>query len=704
MLTHTWALMLGLAAAGLPVLIHWLTRPRPVRVPVSTLRFIQGAVNQRRARYRLRDILVLLLRTVAILLLALAVARPLLNQRVVVANDEEPASTLRIVLLDCSQSMAARSTGIAHFDRARPLARESLRSSMSVKANLLLAAAKPSPVFDGPTTNLSALREALGEATVRPEQLRIQPALNLAAEMLVPSDEETRLELVILSDFQRSNWAAADFSVLPESCDIQLRASTKESDIANLSVLNAKTIGRPETGEESEFTVQVGNFSDAPRNVRVELALGPAVVPLEGHAPARARTTLSGRVPLPGLGWQLGEVRLLGEEDALPQDDALAICTEAHPHPRLAILTRDSNDGIASAGYYVARALAAIGAPASTERDQTTWLDAADPDVETLRSTEVVVIVRPGRLTRQTTAVLAAMLQRGRGFLYVAADALDAANLKDLSEAVGTSARFPVEFMPQQGNRDGAERFLNDVDRRRPPFAVFGDELASALKSLSFRGGLTSRPLPEGLVDDIRGTLSDQSAFLTVTAVGRGRLAVLNADLERSNLGRTPVLVPLLGELIQHELAASREVDHKFDCGEPFTITLPIGEERLEDLQVLGPENAGELSPESHGRFTASQAGVVWEVESAGPPGVYQIRLEDKTVTAVVTAIPESESDLRVLSETVFQDRLSGGRQVSYQMSSSLNLEEQDTTWAWLAVGCVFCILGELVTLKLFRT
>ena len=39
MILHPWAIAIGVLAAGLPVLIHWLTRPRPVRFPLSTIRF-----------------------------------------------------------------------------------------------------------------------------------------------------------------------------------------------------------------------------------------------------------------------------------------------------------------------------------------------------------------------------------------------------------------------------------------------------------------------------------------------------------------------------------------------------------------------------------------------------------------------------------------------------------------------------------------
>ena len=85
-LLHPWALGIGALAIGLPVLIHWLTRPRPVTLPLSTIRFVREAVQQRRARYRLRDLIILLLRTLAVALIAYAFARPLIGSQPALAE------------------------------------------------------------------------------------------------------------------------------------------------------------------------------------------------------------------------------------------------------------------------------------------------------------------------------------------------------------------------------------------------------------------------------------------------------------------------------------------------------------------------------------------------------------------------------------------------------------------------------------------
>ncbi len=720
MFTNIWAIAIGCAAIALPVMIHWLTRPRPTRLPVSTLRFIRGAVEQRRSRYRLRNFLILLLRTVAVILIAAAIARPLLHHQAR-ASSSAAAAVTRIVLLDSSQSMGARDGGIVRFERARPLVADLLKFQQSTKCNLLLAAASPNAVFDAPTTNLGVLREALEKATVLPERLRLQQTLNLAAEMFAKSDQGSRLELVIVSDFQRSNWAAADFSVLPKECQIELRSMAATEETANLAVLDFAPQGRVESGREAEVAIRIGNYSDTPRNVRVEVQLGNTIIAFEGFCPARATASVGGRVPVNGEGWHFGSARLLDVFDALPDDNQLAIGLHVYPQPKIAILTRDKPDQIPSVSYYVERALSATFArPASGKAGQATSgaansgtgsnssslvtrMNAADPDVELLRQADVVVLARPGRLSNDTTTVLTAMLQRGRSLLYVAGDQLDANNLNDLAQSLGSSVRLPVDFLPRTAGRSQAERFLTDVDRKRPPFSIFGDELASAVKSLQFMDGLLTRPTTSGLKDDIRATLSDQSAFLTVTSVGRGRLAVMNVDLERSNIARTPVLVPLLGELLSQELTTSDSRSPSFSCGEPFTLQLPVGEERMGDLKIVGPGNT-EVADSERGTLTAIPSGIIWDMTNASEAGAWQVQLEGRTVSAALAAIPNEESDLRSLPENVFTGRLSGGRTLSYSSGSAAEKDRQDDLWVWLAAACMGCVMMELLTLKLFKT
>src|SRR5262249_44441856 len=151
------------------------------------------------ARNRLRDFIILLLRTAAVLLLAWAVARPLFSRQPLVGA-EQSGEAARVVILDVSQSMAAGAHGIQVFERARPVAGKHLTDQVGLYANLVLAGATPRPVFEQLSTNFAALRDELGKARPRPERLNVQAALNQAGEILARSGEAIkRRELVVVS-------------------------------------------------------------------------------------------------------------------------------------------------------------------------------------------------------------------------------------------------------------------------------------------------------------------------------------------------------------------------------------------------------------------------------------------------------------------------------------------------------------------------
>src|SRR5205809_4014315 len=141
-LLHPWFLAVGAAVLGLPVLIHFLTRPRPLRYPLSTIRFVREAIAQKRARHRLRDWIILLLRTTAVILIALAFARPLFGVKAAIGA-EKPGKIARVVIVDQSMSMGARSSGVTAFERGRAAAATHLIYQPDVRGDLILAGAQP---------------------------------------------------------------------------------------------------------------------------------------------------------------------------------------------------------------------------------------------------------------------------------------------------------------------------------------------------------------------------------------------------------------------------------------------------------------------------------------------------------------------------------------------------------------------------------
>jgi hypothetical protein len=695
---HPWAIALGTLGAALPLMIHWLTRPRPVRLPLSTIRFVRELVQQRRARKRLRDFLVLLLRVLAVLLLALAIARPQWGQQPLISPDDTGAAA-RVVLLDVSQSMAAESHGVQLLERARPLAAGFLASQTELQADLILAGTTAHATFGRLSTNFLVLRNELSEVKPRPERLNVQAALNKAGELLAAVDgAERRRELVVISDFQRTNWASADFSVLPEDTRIQLESVAPAQPLANLAILRIGTPDRVEQGREARLEVDVGNYSPTPRQVQVEIVLGEAVYRAEGLCPAQTRTTLSTEVPLRSAGWQTGEARLVNVQDALAADNVRPFVLDVRPAPTYALLTSQLAEQVPSSSYYLERALSPMAGRTGRPEARVVRINANALDRDALATTDVLVLDHPGRLSEETIRLLATLLRRGRGIFYVAAEPQDAVNLQLLADAAGADLQLPVTFAPPPAGQRRRNLFLVDVRREQAPFRIFGDELTAVTGSLRFSGGLATQRRERALADDILATYSDRSICLVVSTCAEGTLAVLNADLATSNLPSSPAFVPLMGELMGRLLARRRGAD-ALACGEPVAVYLPTTAGVATGLHISGPPSAGD----DLGMVIEESGGVLWRCPSLNAPGVYRVSRQGQTVFALAAALPAEEADLTPLEPTVLRERLAGGRKVHYR-AQSRDDEEHDDLWSWLAVACVGCVLGEFLTLKAFRS
>ena len=104
------AFLWALPAAAIPIVIHLLSRRRLPEVSFRRRSSFATSSRRKSAGCRLREILLLILRTLAILLLVLAFARPSLTPHNTVAH----SAAAVVILIDDSESMAALE------DEARP--------------------------------------------------------------------------------------------------------------------------------------------------------------------------------------------------------------------------------------------------------------------------------------------------------------------------------------------------------------------------------------------------------------------------------------------------------------------------------------------------------------------------------------------------------------------------------------------------------
>ncbi len=197
--------LFGLAAAAIPVLIHLFTRRKPRQVPFPSLEFLAEVNQSEIRRLRLKQWLLLLLRTLAVALLAMAMARPSLQG----GSGGSAASTL-VALVDVSGSMGAPD------GEGRPLTAtarrvvESLLATLGPADELLLVPydRAPRPLSEAPLADAARVRAAAQALAATASATDHTAALALAGRALAASRALNR-ELFWVSDFQRSGFEGA---------------------------------------------------------------------------------------------------------------------------------------------------------------------------------------------------------------------------------------------------------------------------------------------------------------------------------------------------------------------------------------------------------------------------------------------------------------------------------------------------------------
>jgi len=204
--------LFGLGAAAIPVLIHLFTRRRPREVKFPSLDFLTEVNQSEIRRLRLKQWLLLLLRTLAVALLAMAMARPSLQGG---ARGGSAASTL-VALVDVSGSMGAPDADGRPLTAAARRVVESLLATLGPADELLLVPydRSPRPLSEAPLADAARLRAGAQALAPGASATDHTAALALAARALGQSRALNR-ELFWVSDFQRTGFGERGLEAPP---------------------------------------------------------------------------------------------------------------------------------------------------------------------------------------------------------------------------------------------------------------------------------------------------------------------------------------------------------------------------------------------------------------------------------------------------------------------------------------------------------
>ncbi len=192
--------LFGLFAAGIPIVIHLLTRKRPKRIEFSSVEFLREVNVAQLRRFRLRELLLLALRVLAIALLSLALARPAV--RGAVGPGRSAAASSVVPPMDRSASMGAVEARELLSTRAQGRASAVLESlEPGDEVQLVPFDARPEPLFPKPTVDHGRVVNTLRSIEPRPFTTDLEAAIGQGLELLRKSPQLNK-ELFLISDLQ----------------------------------------------------------------------------------------------------------------------------------------------------------------------------------------------------------------------------------------------------------------------------------------------------------------------------------------------------------------------------------------------------------------------------------------------------------------------------------------------------------------------
>ena len=644
-------MLLGLAGLGVPVWLHLRRRRRHAPLEFSSLRYLRLAAARVRRQARLEDWPLLLARCLLVVLLGLAVARPVMRARGGWLGHGR--SVEAVVVLDATASMGAREGAGTRFSEVKKMAREWINSlEARDEVALWVLGDRLERVVSVPTGDHAKVLAALDAAEPGDGSSSLGPAFAAAREWAA-QPSKGRKELVVFTDSQRAawNWPAERF--FRDDWDRgAVAVAVMQPDLTPVPNTSIDSVewdvrdARPE--RRVSGTARLSNASAQAVSEVVEVHLGGELAcrkVAEVPAGGAADVALDFMVPAAGGKWLGGEVALTG--DAYGPDDHWWFVMAVRRPPRVVVFDAEAAyPGALRASHFLVRALSAgRGAEVDTAAGSE-WTDRDLAKVDTVFAT--------GSGLPDTAAWgKARAFAEGGGTVVLFADGEDRGKWDGWPVNKGEEFPFPAGRIATR-LLVPAHPLFDGVWSERLPFPPLSQRVARRCEPSA--GSI------------VLGTMAGQLPLLVERRVGAGRIYWLNAAADRSwgDMPLSPVWVPLVQQLARGGAMVPAE-----------TLIRRVGD--------AWP--------------TVSGAGVDWgRDDRVGRAGLHVGMATGGSVWTCAANVPREESDLRPVDTGWLQPLLPGqvGTGEAGLQAWRDEVGREVPLWPWLltAAAVVYAVEG----------
>lgn len=626
-------------AASIPVAIHLFQRRRYKRIPWAAMQFLERAFKKTRRRLRLENLLLLLLRIAALILLALVFANPRMGGDLF--GGESEVSQV-ILVMDNSYSMSAQDeNGGTRWEKAVGAAEEILeRLGGDGDAAALVTSSRPSHLIRTFTHDVDVVRSAVESLGVSHFATDSIGGLKAAAALLMDPRTERDFDgpktVYWITDLQRSPLLASSASEgesdaaldspAPElaSALADIReggghlivldvAQEQTQPVPNVAITSLRHVGKTLVqGRVTTFECRVTNFGrdsaggellffvDQEATFAQRVQVGDLKGSDQGTIEQREVSfTFNAAFKDPGDHY----VTARYVNDSLDIDNTRRLVVTVNPNIPVLLVDgsarRDTSEG---ATFFVALALdPALGrAAASQGAFKVKEIPLTAFAAEDLKAYELIVLANVATLPARRIQDLEARIAQGAGLFFFPGDALSPSGRLGADGLVnrlfhrGGQGLLPLPLTDIRGGDAAAKDsyFLQIQSFEHPAMAYFEDEKR--------RPALTRWPIHRvvrmdttNMRDDTRvlawfrhetereGTPTKLVPAIVESSFGKGRVITFGTSADKSwnILGTTPAFVPLMRELGHATVA--KQPNRNRSVGEGHTELFPAGVKKV---------------------------------------------------------------------------------------------------------------------------
>ena len=678
----------GLAAVSLPVLFHMIRRTPRGRIPFSTVMFLDPSPPQITRRSRLDNWPLLLLRALALILLAIAFARPFWRAtagvNVAVSNGRQIA-----ILLDSSASMRRGNLWNDAVARAERIVDDSTPADrvglFTFDRTLTQVVGFEESSSLEPAARKKLLHQRLAETKPGWAATDIGDALTNVAEMLVVTDAKTTdrqsgkaKEIVLISDMQvgshtrplgRTRWPAdvklSVEQVTPSSttnAGLQLARShavlPTEDDTIRVRVVNAAN----STKEQFQLRWQGdGPFFSTEQTIDVYVPPGSSRivrVPFDSNLPAPATLVLIG--------------------DDHDFDNTIEVDRASAQNLNVLYIGSDAASDPDGLRFYIERAFPDDGLRRVTVIAQPPGAPAISPNTHTVG---LVIVAEP--LLDKQLVWLRRHVKEGGTLLF-------AASSTDIYQSFGTLIG-KTKLKVREADVEGYA-MLGDIDFAHPLFTSFDDPRFSDFTSIHF---WKYREIDSNELADchILARFDDGTPAVVTKQLGRGSatLFAFGWHPADSQLALSTKFVPLMNGLLELN-AGHIDRQRHYTVGDAVPITARA--DRATSSVVRGPDRQTIQLTSGQRTFTDTVVPGVYRMGDAPDVPRFTVGLAADESRTAPMPLEKLESLGIPLKPTETPTTRAAAVKRERQLKA-VELEGRQKLWRWLILAAIIALMAE---------